>query len=425
MRRLLLLLIVVIVILPLYSFSIQDSRILIGTGNDKLSLGISKNDDDGLSFDFSFRLQTGFLRLDVVSYSYTDRIQKTRFDRLHAECMLFHDWKLTDRISLEAGASIGFNYIGNLNLETIQNINHRLKGINQVHFRYPEKDSFALYADLPVSVSLGFSDQFKAVMAVSPNLNGWEPGIDAEVALHYSLAEINLQYLRGEWRVGAAADFGIVSLGYIKDLQSSFGYGFVQLDAMGLFREKTWRRSDVLMAIGLEETDTFEFIVNRIVVPVHDRFSIVAVNKYTSGFPGSKRIPQDTRVQRNHVQFAAGCSFIIHDLRWARPFAELDAGLAVWQTDFIYTDGRERVAEEALLTPFVQTMAGIDILPQDLLVFDSSSLTVEFAVGIAYYFDSDRITSYVRKDYYHRSDYNFNAWNTFIHLGINIGFDSP
>ena len=70
-------------------------------------------------------------------------------------------------------------------------------------------------------------------------------------------------------------------------------------------------------------------------------------------------------------------------------------------------------------------MAGIDILPQDLLVFDSSSLTVEFAVGIAYYFDSDRITSYVRKDYYHRSDYNYNAWNTFIHLGINIGFDSP
>ncbi len=416
------LIIISILLLPLFvsALTADDIRILIGTGNDKFSMGISKNDDDWMTFDFPVLVQAGPFSFEVDPIAYTDRAAGTRYDQLSIDASWAFRWNVLDRIALKAKPVLGLDYIGNLNLEVIQNWNHARSGVRQVSLRYP--DDGVAYPTFGLRASLGY--EFSDVSDVSLNLfPRYEKGtfsFDAGISVQYMGIKLGVAY---PWRVEATVDAGIASFSYWKDLSSTFGYGTIMLDVMGFFRKSTWRHSDAVLSIGAESLQSFVFLSNTLSVPVYDRISLTLLNRYTSGFPINRDLDEHERVQRNHTQLALGCSYEILDFHGYKPYVGLSGGLAVWQMDQIFTDGRSRIVFDSLLTPFALLRVGINLIPERFLKFDSTSVSVDIAADFNYFFSSAQITDYILKDLYHKPDFVFKPFSVSLFIGVRLGLD--
>lgn len=408
--------------LPLFvcALTVDDTRVFIGTGNDKFSMGISKNDDDGLSYDFPVLVQSGLFNFSANAIAFTDRAAGTRYDELSIDSSWSFIWNISDEISATARPLLGLDFIGNLNLEAVQNWNHRYSGVRQVSLKYPENS--AVYPAFGFEASIGYeiNDVSVVSLKVLPKFVKGSFSFDAGIALQYKGLKFCFAY---PWRIGTTVDAGIASFSYMKDLDSTFGYGTILLDVMGFFRKSTWKKSDAVLSIGSQEFQSFVFLSNTLSVPVCDKLSLIMLNRYTSGFPINDNLDENERVQRNHSQWAVGCSYEILDFHGYKPYVGLAGGLAVWQMDNLFTDGRARIAFNSLVTPFACFRLGVNLLPERLLTFDSASVSVDAAADFNYFFSSARITDYILKDRYHEPGFVFKPFSVALFLGVRIGLD--
>ena len=110
---------------------------------------------------------------------------------------------------------------------------------------------------------------------------------------------------------------------------------------------------------------------------------------------------------------------------WAfTPIVELDPGLSRWQIDFLYPDGKTpRKTLDPLNAAFLQLRLGASIIPEGLLKFDASTVTLVTFLDLNYYFKADEITEYVKKDNYHKPDYVFKAFQPSVYIGLHVGLD--
>lgn len=414
--------IISILLVPLLAgaLSADDIRVSIGTGNDKFSMGVSKNDDDWMTFDFPILVQAGPFSLEADAIAFTDRAAGTRYDQLSIDVSWAFIWNVFDGIALRARPVLGLDYIGNLNLEVIQNWNHAQSGVKPVSLKYPDNGVMYHVFGLKASLGYGFDDASDVSLNLFPRYEKGSFSLDAGISVRYRGMKFGLAY---PWRIQMAVDAGIASFSYWKDLGSTFGYGTFVLDVMGFFRKSTWSHSDAVLSIGTEPLQSFVFLSNTLSVSIGDKLSLTVLDRYTSGFPINKDLDESERVQRNHTQLALGCSYEIFDFHGCKSYVGASGGLAVWQMDQIFTDGRSRIVFDSLITPFACFRLGVNLIPEGLLRFDSTSVSVDVAVDFNYFFSPARITDYVLKDLYHKPDFVFKPFSVSLFIGVRLGLD--
>ena len=129
----------------------MDDRLLIGTGNDRYTMGISKNYDDNLSFNSLVDYQNGKLHLMTYLNGYTDRAGGKR----HDELLFLGSWNFglfrDSAFRVDIMPSLGLDLDGYLGFSDLQNGLHEIIGMDVVDLSYPGENTLKPYADLLLS----------------------------------------------------------------------------------------------------------------------------------------------------------------------------------------------------------------------------------------------------------------------------------
>ncbi|MGP1508395.1 MAG: hypothetical protein ACTTJW_05900 [Sphaerochaeta sp.] len=402
--------------------SVMSHRLIWANGNDNFTLGIAKNDDDHHTFSFVgiFTYRNFSLKADLSAY--TNRIAKTRYDEL----MLETSYKIAlyniRNFSLYLDTSAGLGFRGYMGLDAVQNNYHKYIRVASVHVPYISIPEF-----YPLS-ELGMEANYSPVKGLSFSggasvIYSREFIFGFQLSMFYKAFGIALNK-DTKWKISSYIDFGAITFNYERELDGTFGYGTVGVDVMSFFRKPTWKKSDVSLSSGRQKIQSFRFHSNYLELPFSGYSSVCIISRYTSGIPNPKKSHDpNIRVQRNHLQLAAGYRYRFQELWIFRPYCEMDFGLAKWQIDIINTDGSPRISRDAIFTPFTQIRIGTTLLPEGLICFDWINFMLEAALDIGCYPDSNLITSYVRGDSYHSEDFIFKPFCMSFFIGMKFGFD--
>ena len=416
-----LLLLVAILCVSAFKFDF-DNRILIGSGNEKLTMGIGKNDDDFLIFNYSFSTQNGPFGFMSYLNAFTDRKSNTRHDELIVATswtfVPYEEGNIRFRIRPTAGIDID----GDLGLAGVQAFYNSMRRQQYSDIPYTEETKVHPYADVLIEGTYRLAKHLRFGIELVPQY--WEDfrfNIGAFVNWKRSSYMISWD---GNWNMTTTLDFGILVFQHRKELGGTIGFGTILIDALSPLRECTWENSDAYMSLGIQQISDFEFITQQFIFRLSDWCAITYISRYTSGFPAVAEDDLTERIQRNHSNKALGFTVILPTFWAFTPLVELDAGLSRWQIDFLYPDGKTpRKTLDPLNAAFLQLRLGASIIPEGLLKFDASTVTLVTFLDLNYYFKADEITEYVKKDNYHKPDYVFKAFQPSVYIGLHVGLD--
>ncbi|MBR5098800.1 MAG: hypothetical protein IK091_06240 [Spirochaetales bacterium] len=422
-RLLALTLLLLVAILSASAFKFDfDNRILIGSGNEKLTMGISKNDDDYLIFNYSFSIQNGPFGFLSYLNAFTDRASDTRHDELITAAswtfVPYDNGKVRFRIRPTAGIDID----GNLGLSGVQAFYNSIRSQQYSDIPYTDETTAQPYADLLIEGTYTIAKHLRFGVDMVPQYwEGFRFNIGAFVNWKRSGYRIGWN---GNWNMTTTLDFGILVFQHRKEFGGTIGFGTIMIDVLSPLRECTWENSDAFMSLGIQRISDFEFITQQVIFRLNDWCAITYLSRYTSGFPALSDDNPHERVQRNHSNNALGFAVILPTLWAFTPFVELDAGLSRWQIDFLYPDGKtSRKTLDPLKTAFLQLRIGSSVIPEGLLKFDATTVTLVASLDLNYYFKADEITDYVKQDSYHSADYVFKAFQPSVYIGLHVGLD--
>ena len=167
------------------------TNLVIGTGNDWVTMGFGNNEDDGHSFSVygAARFDNGLmLSIDLDGYTDQQTIHK-RYSTLSLALSYPFSFQPWPHVALSLSPTVGVHLAGNLGLEGLQNLLHRILGRDAVVLpeAYEELKVMALMgADAHAVVSLGFHRLGVGVTASSIPL--WKSRID--LSLFWQLKEL-------------------------------------------------------------------------------------------------------------------------------------------------------------------------------------------------------------------------------------------
>ena len=418
---LILLLLVALLSAPAFRFDF-DNRILIGSGNDKLTMGLSKNDDDFLTFNYSFSIQNGPFGFQAYLNAFTDRAHNTR----HDELILSTSWTFNlfedDHVRFRLRPTAGIDIDGNLGLSGVQAFYDKMRKEEYADIPYTDDTTVKPYADVLLEGTYRIAKHLRIGMDLVPQY--WENfrfNIGAFVNWKRSSYRIGWD---GNWNMTTTLDFGIIVFQHRKELGGTIGFGTIMIDVLSPLRPCSWENSDAYMSLGIQQISDFEFIAQQVIFRLNDWAAITYLSRYTSGFPDLDDNNPQERIQRNHTNNALGFAVILPSMWAFTPFVELDAGLARWQIDFLYSDGfSPRKTLDPLNTAFIQLKLGASIIPEGLLKVDATTITLAVSLDLNYYFKADEITEYVKQDKYHKADYVFKAFQPSVCFALHVGLD--
>ena len=400
-----------------------DNRILIGTGNDRLSMGLSKDNDDFVAFNSFLTVINGPARFHIYLDAYTDPEADARHDELvFSAAWSFYPYR-DDRITFEIRPSAGVDIDGNLSLSKIEKLLDVITGNAFIDIPYVGENTILPYADLMVVGSYRITDRLRFGMYLLPQY--WEKfSFNFGAFLDYRRSGYSLTY-DGSWTLTTRLDFGIVVFEHRRNLSQSLSFGTFILDIGGFFREKTWDYSDTYAGVGLQKINGIDFVTQQARLMLSRQSSITLLSRYVSGFPVIRKENPHERIRRVYKMISLGFLWEPPELAfWIfEPFVELDAGYTTWQLEFIYNDRTPRTTLDPLHTAFAQLRAGLYVIPEGDVVFDGSTLQLTVAFDLNYFFNADRITDCVSQDRMHQPGYKFNALVPSLYIGLLVGMD--
>ena len=427
MSRRVLIPLVLLLLLPLcticaFTFDF-DNRILLGSGNDRLSMGLSKDNDDFVAFNSFLTVINGPARFHLYLDAYTD----PQADVRHDELIFTASWSFYpyqgDRFRFEIRSSAGVDADGNLGLAKIEKLMDKVISRAFLEIPYVGKTSVLPYADLMLVGSYRITDLIRVGMYVLPQY--WEKfRINFGAFMDYKRSGYSLTY-DGSWTFTTRLDFGILVFEHRRNLTQSLSFGSFILDAGGFFREKTWVASDTYAGVGGQSINGIDFITQQARLMLAKWASITLLSRYTSGFPVLQEDNPHERIRRSYKMTALGFLWEPPELAfWIfEPFVEISGGYTTWQLDFIYNDKTPRTSLEALHTAFAHLRTGVYVIPEGTVVFDGSTLQLTVAFDLDYFFNADKITDYVMQDRMHKPGYTFNALVPSLYIGLLVGMD--
>lgn len=360
-------------------------HVALYTGNDLFSYGITRNDDDQLSYSFDFQVEAPlwFTRFnlngitnrgwrdgwDMRDYSkeYDEGadVRRGRYDSLEGVVGLKLR-PLEEEVYLHLYPEIGLALVGDYGWVWAQNLIHRMGGIHEVDLPYDNDGAKSAHMMLGTRVNIGFklfdferssviveaeaytknilgvqSDNYAVLRASistpTHDLVGFHAGYMLAEALTDSptyTQELYLRYLNG-WRIGLTVDTGIVFIKYSGNLETNYGFGYMGFDVMGFFEPRRWEETDVYLRISKASLFGHYYNALSLGCPVYDRLQLILKNSYLSGQPLSPKEEAEAdlnvmeRFKQNYSFFTVGVRFTLPELfgDYINPYLEISAGL--------------------------------------------------------------------------------------------------
>ena len=369
-------------------------NILLYTGNDKFNYGISRNDDDQLSYSFDFKVEAPLWYVQFDANGFTDRgyregwdmrdqekyftpgasVVRGRYDSLETVFGLKLR-PIENDFYLHIYPEIGFALVGDYGWEWGQNAVHRLLGIHEVELPYEKDGIKTVRLMLDCRVNFGYkilkfkrTNLIAEIEASTRNM----PGFHSEnqilgrisistkthdlIGFHFGYMFANAsedescytqdlyyRYLHG-WRVGFTIDTGILFLNYTGTPESGFGYGYFGFDVMGFFQPKTWEETDAYLSFSKARFYGSFYNYISVGLPFGEYFAFVIKNAYLGGNPVNKKAEESAdlnkidRFKREYSSAAIGIRFnlISSESSFVTPYFELTGGVQIYKIYALY-----------------------------------------------------------------------------------------
>ena len=413
MRKYLLLVLVFIVSASLFASEFLDEftrkesyipdHVVIANGNDMYSYGISRNDDDQLSYSFDVQIEAPLWQLRFDANGFTNRgwrdgcdvrdssvkytpgasVIRGRYDSL--ETVLGLKLRpLEEDFYVHIYPEFGFALVGDYGWEWGQNIIHRIAHIHEVELPYDNDGAKHVFAMLNGRANIGYKFfKFQAtnliaeIEASTKNSLGYltENQILARLSvstkthdllgvhLGYMYAssvgdvpsytrDLYVRYVNG-LRFGFTIDTGILSLKYTSTISSGYGYGYIGLDVMGFFRPKTWEKSEIYTRVAFVSLYDRSMHYISVGIPAFGHFDVIAKNSNAGGDPISPKEEQTEdlfkimRKKRDYSFTAFGLRYNFPDFAkgFVAPYIEFSAGVQVFKLYELFNQLDDSVME--------------------------------------------------------------------------------
>lgn len=400
--------------------------LLLGLANDKDDYNISKNEDDYLSYRFIGDYTRPLLHVRATLSGITNRgwmrdgvYYQGRYDEINAYIGLPLEAEMGNFVFL-AEPRFGFMAAGNLSFQNVQNIIHRVFGIEKVHLAYDEDENIFSLA-LSFAGEARFRIPFYEHSALTPFIR-----IEALDALFYQQSlgifaglsleshqkrtcnayagfiwanaemgwESQIRYLERSdgWQFGFSLDAGMLSLDYITALEHGTGLGTIAINALSLFEKSTWKRSDYRVIIGAEllRGPSTNLTSMNIELPLFDSpFSIRAGLSYGSGAP-QFGYSDDFYFKKNVGVFRLDAIWYGSSNWWVSPYALAGISLKKWNGTCYYNMSPPYTVENEKVfnsySPGLEAEIGLVLLPEGCWKSDDVTYRFSVGVGISYNF---------------------------------------
>lgn len=397
MKKIRSILLLLLVLLPVFADNPWAvNSIKLGLGNDKWAYGLSRNDDDQLSYSEHLAIESDrwFIRADLDGI--TNRGWRTGWDimdptvqDLDYQNHFYHgriDYALLNAgfkwnafslrfFNIYIEPSFGVAAAGYMHFDYLQNLIHKISKIHPVDLPYDwgtalkfypyqsllvsnnfhiynfEKSFLSLGIDAYAEASYGFSSSEHILGRLSLQ-NEYSTYLSASIGYMASQSwtdsstmELYNRYINGPF-AEVIINAGFVSVDYYTFLRNHFGYGRFTVDVMKIFEPSTWVQSDVFYSLGISRMLNITFNETEVGVPVLDTgLSVILKNRYVAGYPIDSAYEESSdpshaaRLKRAFTSATLGVKYAypISALKnWLTPYAELSAGMAYWRHDYLF-----------------------------------------------------------------------------------------
>ena len=472
------------------------SSVKLGIGNDKYAYGLSRNDDDQLSYSEHVSLagERWYVKAnlngitnrgwkkgwDIRDSSVRDWNEENfyhgRLDVTEIIAGLNYSFGLSDMFAVTVSPETGFFLSGYTGYVYLQNMIHKLFGMHRVDLPYDYEDvRFHYYLgantnlyynicslkstklSLVVGASASYAFGFESTEKVTATLtlqNDYSEVLGLTFGWNWTqehnssdTMELYSRYINGPY-AAYRINTGLFTLDYFTELTNHFGYAVFSVDVMSFFHPTTWQENNFYLSMGFANMIGIRFQDQELNWPINDNWSIVLKNRYVAGYPTDRkgelesRSDVDYRLKMGHVMDTLGVEFSypIEALKnWVAPYAAFSLGYMRW--DFTSLTNMLDFAEnpskswsmrheggEGYDHSFVVDLeAGLTLIPEGLVSFNSTSLTLSLYGGLSYV-TGDFVKGYrqVTEDKITSWDYTTSWKDNFIFrwgLTINFGFD--
>ncbi len=470
--------------------------IKLGIGNDKYAYGLSRNDDDQLSYSEHISLSGERWYLSADLDGITNRGWKTGWDirdasvadasesdwyegRLDVTVVragLNYSFPLSGAFAVTVSPETGFFLSGYTGYDTLQNLIHRMAGIHRVDLPYDYSDirfhyylglkgelfwnicsldssylsfvaggtvshAFGFESTEKISATLTVQNDYSEIIALTFGWN-WTQEHNSSKTMELYARYITSPYLA--YRINT----GLFTLDYFTELTDHFGYAVLSVDLMSFFHPTIWRENNFYLSMGFADMLGIKFQDQELNWPINDNWSIVLKNRYVAGYPTDREIEREgnpklnARLKMGHVMDTLGFEFscpIAALKNWVAPYVSFSLGYMRWDHTLLtnmlkdvyvpsMTWSMNRDEHDGYDHSFVVDLeGGVTLIPEGLVSFNSSSLTVSVFAGLSY------VTGDFVKGYRQVSEENIMNWtyeptwkDNFIFrwgLTLNFGFD--
>ena len=364
-------------------------HVLLYTGNDKFNYGITRNDDDQLSYSFDFMVESPLWYLRFNANGFTNRgwrdgwdmrdydkeytpgalVVRGRYDSLETVAG-FKFRPVENDFYIHIYPEIGFALVGDYGWEWGQNGVHRLLGIHEVELPYDNDGAKTVRLMLDGRVNIGYklmklkrTSLIAEIEASTKNIMGFQTenlilgriSISTQthdlIGFHFGYMfaselgdypsytrDLYLQYLNG-WKMGFTLDTGILFLKYTGSLETGFGYGYFGFNVLGFFEPRSWDQTDAYLSFSKARFYGSFYNYISVGIPVSDSFSLVLKNAYLGGNPLNKKEEESddlnkySRFKREYSSFTLGARYNLPGFAsdFITPYIELTAGMQIFK----------------------------------------------------------------------------------------------
>ncbi len=458
---------------------IPDS-VRIGTGNDKWTHGISRNDDDQLSYSGNIAVEAPAWKLSLDLQGITNRGWKDdyytgldpemspdnwydgRYDLIDLRFALKTELFDSEHMSILFSPYIGLLFAGNFGFEAAQNLIHTISHIHLVNLPYDIEDVY-MFPQLGASLSVeaqwklehlertgaGFSADFASENAIGYEYSQYAGGSiflssgDTRVlrlSLGYEWIEqasdwkthtLLAWYNRG-WVLSFGLNAGALSLSYYTDIEHTFGYTTIMVDVMRFTEGSIWKKDDISFIFSMDRMGGRTFSRTGIQIPLSEGASVVLTNRYIAGNPlYSKEEEHDDlsyyfRDKLAYTQWLYGFRYDFPSswcAGWLTFYGSFSVGLQTFMFSFLSNmvpDSNIPNADIISYAFVLDAEIGVLIFPETMLSAGNATYRLSLSAGVSAYPDAETA-------YFYMELMDSSIWHIpllfRVSLGMQIGLD--
>lgn len=424
----------------------------LGLGNDKWAYGISRNDDDQLSYSEHVSLSADRWYFNANLDGITNRGWKTGWDIKNesiedgkdsdfydgridiTELIAGYRWNIykSKLLTIDAAPETGLVLAGNMHFDYLQNLIHKISKIHEVSLPYDFEDvkpyyyaglttSARLHAykleksefDIAFTAKVNSAICFESAEDISIKLaleNGYNDFVSFSFGYKWvqehnssSTMELYNRYLNGPY-FSYTINTGLLSLRYFSELTNHFGYAIYSVDIMSLMRHPIWTESDIYYSAGISFLNKMIFNEQELEVYLTPHWSGILKNRYVAGYPIDKEgekvkdMTMDAREKQAYSAYTLGAKYRYSFLNgYLTPYVSMSLGFMKWNITLLLNMQRESLWPSMDWSTFfsfaLDAELGLTILPEGLLKADSTTVSLTLFTGLSYV-TGDFVTTY-------------------------------